>query len=420
MKQTLAEKVFSAHVGREVWAGEYVIAGVDWAMAHDTTCAWALDPFVQIASRVWDPARIILSFDHAFPAPSVDAASLQAQIRHFAKEQGIAIWQEGVCHQILVERFVRPGDLVLGADSHTPTSGALSAVAVGVGSTDMAIAMATGKCWFRVPESIRLEIQGELPAGVYAKDIALHCAGRLGPSGGSYCALEYGGEAVRAMSIPDRLTLTNMAAELGAKTALVEPDDRTLEYLRNQRPDQMLPVWKSLCSDPGARYQKTWHVQAESVVPLVAQPPDIDNVVSASKLEADGIKIDQVFIGSCTNGRIEDLAVVARIWKNRRLHPELRVVITPASKRVYLEALSRGYLELFWNVGATVTNPGCGACLGRHLGVLAPGEVCLSTSNRNFVGRMGSPSSSIFLASPATAAASALTGIITDPRRYLQ
>ncbi|MCX5975359.1 MAG: 3-isopropylmalate dehydratase large subunit [Coprothermobacterota bacterium] len=419
MRQTLSEKIFSRHCGREVCAGEYVIASVDLVMAHDTTCAWSLGPFSQISDRVWDPDRVLILFDHAFPAPSVDAASLQARIRHFAKEQGIPILREGVCHQILAERFVNPGDLVLGADSHTPTSGALGALAIGVGSTDFAIAMATGRCWFLVPSTIRLELEGELSPGVYAKDVALHIAERMGASGGTYRTLEYGGETVRAMSVSDRLTLTNMAAELGAKAGVVGADRRTAEYLQAMRPGYAVPDLSLFQSDEEAQCEQTLQVQVGDLPPLVAQPPDIDRVISARELEKDGVSLDQVFIGSCTNGRIEDLALVARIWQGQRLHPDLRVVITPASNQVYLEALSKGYLELFLNMGATVTNPGCGACLGRHLGVLAADEVCLSTSNRNFTGRMGSPSASIFLASPATAAASAITGKITDPRRFL-
>jgi 3-isopropylmalate dehydratase large subunit len=418
--KTFTEKIFARHVGREVQVGEYLIADVDLVMAHDTTCAWALEPFSQIADRVWDSRRVFIPFDHAYPAPSVDAAGLQARIRAFAGEQGIPIVREGVCHQLLAERFVKPGDLILGADSHTPTSGALGALAIGVGSTDVAIAMATGKCWFQVPPSIRFEIHGELQPGVYAKDVALYIAAQLGPSGGTYRTLEYGGDTVQMMSIPERLTLTNLAAELGAKAAVVEPDGRTEEYLRALRPNQAIPDFTNLRSDRGAFYEKTLQVQVEDLPPLVAQPPDIDRVVPAGEIESQGIRVDQVFIGSCTNGRIEDLAVVAQLWRGRGLHPGLRVVITPASNRVYLEALSRGYLDLFLRMGATVTNPGCGACLGRHLWVLAPGEVCLSTSNRNFTGRMGSPSASIFLASPATAAATAITGTITDPRRFLQ
>jgi 3-isopropylmalate dehydratase large subunit len=416
MPQTITEKILSAHCGRTVHAGDFCIADLDLVMAHDTTCAWALEPFYKISKKVWDNTKIFIPFDHAFPAPNVAMAKLQAEIRAFAAEQGIGITTDGVCHQVMSERLTNPGSLVLGADSHTPTGGAIGALTIGVGSTDAAIAFATGKCWFRVPETIKVEIAGTLPAGVFAKDVVLKLAKTLGPDGANYKVIEFGGPVVKNWNIPSRLTLTNMCAEMGAKTAIVPPDDKTREYLReNGR------FWEwddaALASDPDATYAEVIRIDVSDLVPQIACPPDIDNVVPVA--ETAGVKVDQTFIGSCTNCRIEDLEIVYNMWKGKKAHPNVRAIVTPASRRVMQQALERGYVDEFMRFGATVLNPGCGPCLGRSGGVLYDNEVCVSTSNRNFTGRMGSPLAMIYLASPATAAATALTGVITDPREYL-
>jgi 3-isopropylmalate/(R)-2-methylmalate dehydratase large subunit len=416
--QTIAEKIFSAHSGKRVYVGDFVLANLDLVMAHDTTCAWALGPFYKIARKVWDKKKIFIPFDHAYPAPNVEIARLQSAIRRFADEQGITINTDGVCHQVMSERFINPGNLIVGADSHTPTGGGLGALTIGVGSTDAAIAMATGKCWFKVPPTVRIEINGKLPKGVFSKDVCLNVARKMGLAGGNYKTLEYGGETIRYFDVPSRLSLTNMSAEMGAKAAIVEPDENTTEYLnRNNRPYKF--IRGELSSDKNANYDKVVHFDVSNLEPLIAKPPDIDNVAKVSEVEKEGIKLDQVFIGSCTNCRIEDLDSVVSIWKNRRLSSGLRVIVSPASKLVYLQAMKKGYIDLFMKLGAIVTYPGCGPCLGRHQGVLADNEVCVSTSNRNFTGRMGSPEALIYLASPATAAASAITGFITDPRNYL-
>ena len=416
--QTITEKIFSSHAGKKVYAGDFVLVNLDLVMAHDTTCAWALDPFYKIAKKVWNKKKIFIPFDHAFPAPNTEMAKLQSAIRKFADEQGIPVTTDGVCHQIMSERFINPGNLILGADSHSPTGGGLGALTIGVGSTDAAIAMASGKCWFKVPSTIRIEIYGKLPTGVYSKDVVLKVAKNVGTDGGNYKVLEYGGETVCSFDVPNRLTLTNMSAEMGAKAAIVEPDDNTEDYLeKNNRKFKFNR--KVLASDQNCRYEKVMRFDVSPLSPLIAKPPDIDNVVKVSEVEKEKVKLDQVFIGSCTNCRIEDLDVVHSIWKNQKLSAGLRVIVTPASKLVYLQALKKGYLEFFMKLGAVITNPGCGPCLGRHQGVLADGEVCLSTSNRNFTGRMGSPKALIYLASPATAAASAISGFITDPRKYL-
>lgn len=416
--QTIAEKIFSAHVGKKVYAGDFVIANLDLVMAHDTTCAWAIEPFYSIAKKVWDKSKIFIPFDHAFPAPNVQMASLQSKIRKFAAEQGIPITIDGVCHQIMSERFINPGNLILGADSHSPTGGGLGALTIGVGSTDAAIAMATGKCWFRVPKTIRIIIKGKLPKGVFAKDVILTVAKKFGPEGGNYRVLEYAGDTVRQFNVPSRLTLTNMSAEMGAKAAIVEPDVNTEKYLKenNRQYNFDKKYWRS---DNDAEYEKIINVDVSHLQPQIAEPPDIDRVKTVSAIEKRKIKVDQVFIGSCTNCRIEDLDVVYKMWQGKKLNTQTRVIITPASKRVYLQALDKGYLKFFTNLGAVILAPGCGPCLGRHGGVLFDYEVCVSTSNRNFTGRMGSPKALIYLASPATAAAAAITGYITDPRHFI-
>ncbi|MBI3952184.1 MAG: 3-isopropylmalate dehydratase large subunit [Acidobacteria bacterium] len=419
MGQTIAEKIFSNHCGRKVHAGDFILADLDLVMTHDMTCAWALEPFYQIANKVFDPKKVFLPFDHAFPAPSTAAAKLQAQIRDFAEEQGIQIVFDGVCHQLMSERHINPGNLILGADSHSPTGGGLGALTIGVGSTDAAIALATGKCWFNVSETIKISITGKLPFGCYAKDVVLMVAKELGPDGANYKIIEYGGETVEAFNVSSRLTLTNMSAEMGAKAALVPPDDHTREYLKEN--DRLVEFdeneWKS---DSDAVYEKVLHFDISNIRPSVACPPDIDNVYPVEEVASDNIRVHQVFIGSCTNCRIEDLEVVYNMWTGKRVKEGVRVIITPASRRVFEQAMERGYMAEFMRAGAVVTSPGCGACLGRMGGVLYDEEVCISTSNRNFSGRMGSPTAKIYLASPATAAAAALTGRITDPREFLK
>jgi 3-isopropylmalate dehydratase large subunit len=416
MGQTLAEKIFSSHCGKKAQAGDFILADLDLVMAHDTTCAWALEPFYQIASRVFDPRKIFIPFDHAFPSPSVAMSKLQAEIRKFAAEQGIPISVDGVCHQVMSERLINPGNLILGADSHSPTGGGVGALTIGVGSTDAAIAMATGKAWFRVPQTIRVNITGNLPHGCYSKDVVLTVAKEMGPDGANYRVIEYGGETVERFNVPARLTLTNMSAEMGAKAAIVAPDKWTRDYL--QENDRLIE-FEELRSDDDAHFEKVLHFEVSNLKPMIACPPDIDNDVPVEDVQAEGVKVDQVFIGSCTNCRIEDLEVVYQMWKGKRLQEGLRTIVTPASRKVYLQALQRGYIEEFVRLGAVVSSPGCGPCLGRAGGVLYDDEVCVSTSNRNFEGRMGSPKAKIYLASPATAAASALTGYITDPRGFL-
>ena len=327
-------------------------------------------------------------------------------IREFCVEHSITnLFAEGICHQVMVDRrLARPGGIVVGADSHSTTYGGLGCFATGLGSTDIGVVFATGKTWFRIPETIRIEVHGALPRGVYAKDLALHVIARMGADGADYCAVEWGGDAVAAMSVDERLTLCNLSTDFGAKTGIVEPDAVTFAHSGGE-PIDLHPI--------RAGYVQTLAVDAEQLRPQVAVHPSIDNVHDIDKVS--GTPLDEVFIGSCTNGRLSDLAIAASILSGRTVHPTTRTIIVPASRGVYLDALSAGYIEIFARAGALVLNPGCGPCLGRQHGVVGPGERVLSTSNRNYPGRMGSPDAQIFLASPAVAAASALTGAITDP-----
>jgi len=414
MGGTIAENIFSLKSGRRAGAGEHVVANVDFAMSHDTTTAWAIGPFREMATKVWDTNRILIPFDHAVPAPNVAAATMQKEIRQFAKEQGVKVVQQGVCHQIMSEQIVLPGMLIVGADSHTPTQGGLGALACGVGSTDIAIAYASGKLWFRVPESMKVVIEGAFPRGVYPKDAILEMARRIGAEGAAYMSVEFYGGAVDAMSIGSRMTMANMCSEMGAKCAIVPADAKTMEYVRG-RPgaENARPV----NADADAEYAQTVELDVSNMEPLIACPHDIDNVKPVR--EVAGTPVDQVFIGSCTNGRVEDLHLVRRIIEGKKVAPGVRLIVVPASQSIFDECLRDGTLQALMAAGATVGNPGCGPCLGRHQGVLADGEVCVATSNRNFQGRMGSPKAQIYLASPVTAAAAALKGAIADPREYL-
>ena len=403
---TLTEEIFSRRLGRRVHAGDTVVASVDFAFAHDVTGPLAIQAFQQLDRPVWDPRRIAFTFDHVMPANTVAAAELHRTIREFCAAQGVTnVFAEGICHQVLVERgFAAPGGVLVGADSHSTTYGALSCFATGLGSTDIGAVFATGQTWFRVPETIRIEVRGEPARGVQAKDIALHVIRRLGAEGADYCAVEWGGETVSAMEMDERLTLCNLSVDFGAKAGLIEPDAVTHRYTGGAGVD-VHP------SQPA--YAQVVDVDASTIRPQVAVHPAIDNVQDIDTLA--GTPLDEVFIGSCTNGRLSDLALAASFLQGREVHPRTRTVIVPSSRRVYMDALAAGYIETFARAGALVLNPGCGPCLGRQHGVVGPGENVLSTSNRNYPGRMGSPEARIFLASPAVAAASAVCGAITDP-----
>lgn len=417
MGKTLSEKILSEKSGKDAYAGDIVITNVDVAMVQDGTGPLAVQQLEKIGMvKVANPEKTILFIDHAAPSPRRELSNAHKILRDFAKKTGAQLSEvgEGVCHQILVESYVNPGDVVIGADSHTCTSGALCAFATGMGSTDIAIGIASGKTWFRVPETFKIVANGVFPKGVYAKDLILHIIGLIGADGATYKALEFTGEIVRNMSMSERFVLSNMAVEAGAKVGLIESDEITRAYLEERgRNDK----FREISADEDAIYERIIEIDASKLEPTISFPHIVNNIRTISKVGK--VKVDQVFIGTCTNGRIEDLRIAAQILKGRKRHPNTRLLICPASREVYLKAVEEGLLKIFIKAGAAIMNPGCGACVGVHQGILADGEVCLATQNRNFKGRMGNPESFIYLSSPATAAVSAIEGKITDPRKYL-
>ncbi len=417
MPATIAEKVIAAHTALDsVQAGQIVVAMVDLAIAQDGTGPLAIQQLRELGRvRVTVP-RAVFFIDHAAPAPRVELANAHEIVRCFCAETGATLSdvEMGVCHQRVAESYARPGDLVIGADSHTCTAGALGAFATGMGSTDVAIGMATGQTWLRVPETFRVEVGGRFADGVSAKDLVLTLIGRLGADGATYKALEFGGPAIDALPMHERLTLSNMAVEAGAKAGLVASDGVTRSFLadRGRAAD-----WRAVEPDADAVYERSLSFIADEIVPVLAAPHTVDNVHPASELA--GTRVDQVLIGTCTNGRLDDLRAAARLLRGRRRAARTRLIVTPASQAVWRAAVDEGLLQAFADAGAVVTNPGCGACVGVHQGILADGEVCVSTANRNFKGRMGNPQGAIYLASPLTAAAAAVAGEIVDPRELL-
>lgn len=414
---TLTEEIFSHKLGRTVRQGETVVVEVDHVMSHDTTTPLAIEAFQKLAAqtggKVFDRSRAHLIFDHIIPASTIQAAGLHRQTRNFAREQGLQILQQGICHQVMPEMgFVTPGAIIVGADSHSCSYGAFGAFGTGMGSTDIAVAYATGRAWFRVPSTINVHLTGTLQPGVFAKDVTMEMVRRIGVDGANYRALEFTGELVDSFGISERFTFCNMAIEMGGKAGLCAADEKTVEWLKGRTAAEY-PMLKA--RDP--QYDEIVEIDASNLTPLIACPPDVNNVVPVNQVS--DVKVDQVFLGTCTNGRLDDLAIAASILKGRKVHPETRMVIIPASREIQLEALRRGYIETFIEAGVSVGTPGCGPCIGRHFGVLAPGERALTTMNRNFTGRMGDPTAEIYLGSPATVAASALTGRITDPREFL-
>ncbi len=417
MGQTIAEKILSAKSDSEARAGIIVITRIDLAFVQDSTGPLTLRQLKETGlNTIHNPQKTILFIDHSAPSPARELSNDHIFLRRFTREKGVVLSDigQGVCHQIIAESWANPGDVIVGADSHTVTAGALGAFATGMGSTDIAVAMALGRTWLRVPESIKVTINGHISKGVYAKDLILHLIGQIRADGATYQALEFGGEAVDIMPIHDRLTIANMAVEAGAKVGLFPSDSITLNYLRSQgRGERYIP----LSPDLDAIYARTIDIDAAQLEPTVARPHSVDNTALAREFK--GVSVDQVFIGTCTNGRLEDLHIASSILKGKKIHPHTRLVIAPASRKVLMEALANGYISTLIEAGATVVPPGCAACLGVHQGVLGDGEACLSTANRNFKGRMGNPESFIYLASPATAAATAIRGEITDPREFL-
>jgi len=417
MGKTIAEIIIGEHAGKEVSAGDIVIADVDVTAVQDGTGPLAVQQLQKInLVRAKNPERTILFIDHAAPSPNKDLSNAHNILRKFSKETGVILSEigEGVCHQRLVESYVNPGDILIGADSHTCTSGALGAFATGMGSTDVAIGIALGKTWLRVPETFRINVTGKFSKGVYAKDLILHIIGEISADGATYKALEFTGETIRNMIMSERFTISNMAVEAGAKTGLIESDEVTKAYLEAMgRGDR----FRSIKADEDAVYERVINIDVSELKPMISAPHTVDNTKTAGELA--GTKLDQVFIGTCTNGRLDDLGIAADILKGKQRHPDTRLIVTPASRDVYLQAVEAGYIETFIKAGAAVMAPGCGACVGVHQGILADGEVCLATQNRNFKGRMGNTEGYIYLSSPATAAASAIAGEIVDPRGVL-
>jgi 3-isopropylmalate/(R)-2-methylmalate dehydratase large subunit len=414
MAKTLAEKILSLKSQGEAKAGDIVIADVDLAFVQDTSGPLTIKQFKESGfAGLARPQQAVIFLDHAAPSPAQQLSNDHILLRRFAGDTGCLIYDvgEGICHQLVAESFANPGDVIVGADSHTVTAGALGAFATGMGSSDVAIALALGRTWFRVPESFLIEINGAFPRGVYAKDLVLYLIGQIGADGANYKALEFGGEALPRLTVPQRLTIANMAVEAGAKVGLFPADRITREFLKEHgRGDK----YKSLSADRGANYERVIPVNLDQLEPMLSFPHAVDNVRPVARVK--GIKIQQAFIGTCTNGRLDDLAVAAEILRGQKRHPGTRLLIAPASKQVLIQAMEEGYIESLVEAGATILPPGCAACLGLHQGVLGDSEVCLSTANRNFKGRMGNPAAMIYLASPATAAASAIRGEITDPR----
>lgn len=416
MGKTLAEKILCSKSGTDASSGDIVVAGVDLAFVQDTTGPLTVSQFREAGFGIAVSTRAALFLDHAAPSPNSALSNDHARLRKFSDETGAMLSDvgSGVCHQLVAESLANPGDLIVGADSHTVTAGGLGAFACGMGSTDVAVALSLGRTWFRIPESIKVNITGKLPAGVYAKDIILYLIGLIGADGATYRALEFSGDAISRFSISSRLTIANMAVEAGAKAGLFPSDTLTQEYLAARgRSDRFLP----LAPDIDAVYERVIDIDLSRLEPVISKPHTVDNTAAVTALK--NVKIQQVVIGTCTNGRLEDLETAAGILKGRKSHPKTRLIIAPASRGILLEAIEKGYISDLVEAGGSILPPGCGPCLGLHQGALGDGESCLSTANRNFRGRMGNPNSFIYLGSPATAAASAVAGEITDPREFV-
>lgn len=412
---TITEKILADHAGlAEVHPGQLIDARVDIVLGNDITAPVAIEQFASLGvEKVFDPQRVILVPDHFTPNKDIKSAEQAKKVREFARKYGTVYYevgQVGIEHCLLPEQgLVVPGDLIIGADSHTCTYGALGAFATGVGSTDMAAAMATGQTWFRVPPSIKLVFYGHLPPWVGGKDLILYTIGRIGVDGAQYLAMEFTGETIEELTMDGRFTMANMAVEAGAKNGIFVADAKTISYM-GERAKRPFKVYRS---EPDAEYAAVYEFDVREMEPQVAFPFLPENVRPLSQVGR--VDIDQAVIGSCTNGRLEDLALAARVLQGHKVHPDVRVIVIPGTQEIYLAALRQGYLEIFVTAGAVVSPPTCGPCLGGHLGILAQGERAVSTTNRNFVGRMGHPQSEVYLANPAVAAASAIMGRIASP-----
>ena len=418
MAKTIAEKILSNHAGKDLYAGDYALCKVDFCLGQDGTSGLIIDALAKIkAKKLKAKSKFCMVIDHSAPSPNIGVSAIHKKMRGFADNYDLKLYDVGcgVCHQVVLESGnVLPGDLVTGADSHTCTYGALGALSTGFGSTDLAITLASGQNWFKVPSSLKVVVDGKLPKGVYSKDIILHIIGDLTSDGATYESVEFYGSTIRALSMDERFTISNMAVEMGAKCGIIPPDEKTFKWLKTWTNKKLKPIF----ADKDAKYECVKYYDATKLSPQIAKPHQVDNVVGISKLQ--GKPIDQAFIGTCTNGRLNDLKIAASILKGKKIDPKVRFIVAPASKDIFLDAMNKGIIRTLIQAGANVVTPGCGPCVGTHNGVPSDNEVVLSTANRNFKGRMGNPNAFIYLASPATVAVSALTGKMTDPRRYLK
>ncbi len=414
---TIAEKILSGHAQKELKAGDFTICKVDFAFGQDGTSSIIIDRLKELSVERLK-TNFCMVIDHNAPSPNEGVSRIHKKMREAALSYGARLYDIGcgVCHQIIPESGeILPEDLVLGADSHTCTYGALGAFANGVGSTDLAITLATGRNWFKVPETIKIVVKGRIPKGIFAKDIILHIIGNIGANGATYKAVEFSGEVIDKLDMDGRFTICNMLVEMGAKAGFMPADSTTLDWLKSRSPKNK--KIKLVAADKGAKYSKILEYDISKLKPQVSCPHSVDNVVSVDKLK--GKKIDEAFLGTCTNGRLQDLKISAKILKSRKVAPGIKFIISPASRTILLEALRLGIIDIFIKAGAVVVAPGCGPCVGTHNGIPADSEVVISTANRNFKGRTGHPAAFIYLASPATVTASAIKGRITDPRQFL-
>ena len=414
MGETVIEKIIRNNVGHAVKPGDIVTVNVDRVMIHDIFIPFVAEKFEEMGfQKLWDPDKVVLIYDHLVPASQLDDTRHFHEGDAFAEKYGMknVHRSDGICHQLMTEAgYVKPGNIVFGTDSHTTTYGCVGAFSSGIGYTEMASILGTGTMWIKVPETIKVVIDGELPNNVMSKDVILRLIGDLGADGATYRALEFTGSAVKNMSVASRMTIANMAIEAGAKCALFTPDEKTAEYCEIE----LNEFQKSLVGDEDAKYLKTVTYRAEDLVPVMACPSQVDKIRDVSTLE--GTEIDQVFIGSCTNGRLEDLAAAAEVLKGKKVADYVKLIVTPASRKIYRQAIELGILDTLAEAGAMITHPGCGLCCGRAGGILTDGERVVATNNRNFLGRMGTSKVEIYLASPKTAAACAIAGKIVSPK----
>jgi 3-isopropylmalate/(R)-2-methylmalate dehydratase large subunit len=418
MGYTIAEKILSKHSGKKLRAGDVAICEIDFCFSQDGTSELVIDNFFALGKkRIFNQKKFCITIDHSAPSPKQSISNIHQKLRKFSCQQNSLLFDVGcgVCHQVIPEKgLIRPGSLIVGADSHTCTYGALNAFACGLGSTDIAIVLATGKNWFQVPETIKLIIKGKLSKGIVAKDIILHIIRQLGANGCTYMAVEFSGPLIDKLSMDGRFTMSNMAVEMGAKCALFCTDSTTKKWLKVHTKRK----FRSVYPDKNARYKKIIEFDISKLAPQVAQPHNVDKVVNIEKVL--GTKIDVAFLGTCTNGRLEDLMLAAKILKKRRAKTGVIFVVAPASRQIYLQSVQKGVIEILSRAGAIILPPGCGPCVGTHAGIPADRQIVISTANRNFKGRMGNPCASIFLSSPLTLAASVIEGRIADPRKYLR